>query len=217
LLLNGSLASGAVAVLNGGSLGGTGTINGPVSVQCGGTLSPGTSIGALTINNSLTLTGNLLVAINKSLSPSNNLVAVTGALTNAGAGVLTVTNLGPAFAAGDSFKLFSKPLANGGALTIAPLVPAMGLGWVNNLAVNGTLSVVTVATNSINLTATFSNGIPVLSWPMDHTGWRLQEQINPPGGLGLNWVTVPASNLTNQFTFPIASTNSTAFFRLIYP
>jgi autotransporter-associated beta strand protein len=214
LLVNGSLASGAVAVQSGGALGGTGTINGPVTVQSAGTLSPGAPVGTLTINNSLTLAGNLLIAINKSLSPSNGLVAVSGVLTNAGAGVLTITNLGPALAAGDSFKLFSKPLPNGGALTIAPLVPAMGFGWVNNLAVNGTLGVVTVATNPANLTARCCNGELTLSWPSDHTGWRLEAQTN---GLGTNWVVVSGSALTNLCNIPVIGTNRSVFFRLIYP
>ena len=214
LLVNGSLASGAVAVQNSGALGGTGTINGPVTVQSGGTLSPGAPIGTLTINNSLTLAGNLFIAINKSLSPSNGLVAVSGVLTNAGTGVLTITNLGPALAAGDSFKLFSKPLPNGGALTIAPLVPAMGFGWVNNLAVNGTLGVVTVATNPTNLTASCCNGEVTLSWPSDHTGWRLEAQTN---GLGTNWVVVSGSASTNLFNIPVVITNDSVFFRLIYP
>ncbi len=218
LLVNGSLASGAVTVQSGGALGGTGTINGPVTVQSGGTLSPGAPIGTLTINNSLTLAGNLLVAINKSLSPSNGLVAVSGVLTNAGAGVLTITNLGPALAAGDSFKLFNKPLPNGGALTIAPLVPAMGFGWVNNLAVNGTLGVVTVATNPTNLTASCCNGELTLSWPLNHTGWRLEAQTNPPGGgLGTNWVVVSGSASTNLLNIPVVITNGSVFFRMIYP
>ena len=155
LLVNGSLASGAVIVQSGGTLGGSGTINGPVTVQSGGTLSPGTSIGTLTINNNLTLAGNVLVEINKSLSPSNDLVAVSGVLTNTGTGVLTVSNLGSALAAGDSFKLFSKPLLNGGALTLSPVTPGPGLLWVNNLAVDGTLGVVPVAMNPTNLTAMF--------------------------------------------------------------
>ena len=97
MLVNGSLAAGAVTVQSGGTLGGTGVINGPVTVQSGGTLSPGTSIGTLTINNNLTLAGNILVEINKASSPSNDLVAVSGVLTNAGNGVLTVINLGSRF------------------------------------------------------------------------------------------------------------------------
>src|SRR5208283_126255 len=218
LLANGSLASGAVTVQSGGTLGGTGTINGPVTVQCGGTLSPGTSIGALTINNNLTLAGNVVVEINKSLSPSNDLVAVSGVLTNTGTGVLTISNLGSALAAGDSFKLFSKPLLNGGALTLSPVTPGPGLLWVNNLAINGTLGVIAVATNPTNLMASFSNGNLLVSWPADHLGWILQVQTNPVTvGLGTNWVSLTGSLTANMLVAPIDPSNGSVFYRLKYP
>jgi autotransporter-associated beta strand protein len=218
LRVNGSLASGAVSVQSGGMLGGTGTINAPVTVQSGGTLSPGASIGTLTINSSLTLAGNVFVEINKSSSPSNDLVVVNGVLTNAGAGVLTVTNLGAAFAAGDSFKLFSQALPNGGALTIAPAAPGPGLAWANNLAVDGTLDVVAVATNPTNLTASFSNGNLTVFWPQDHIGWTLQVQTNPLNvGLGTNWVSLTSSGTTNMFVVPFGQPNGNVFYRLRYP
>nr|MBX2824183.1 autotransporter domain-containing protein [Gammaproteobacteria bacterium] len=54
LLVNGSLGNTAVAVNNGGILGGTGTITGGVTVNTGGTLAPGNSPGTLTVG-SLTL------------------------------------------------------------------------------------------------------------------------------------------------------------------
>lgn len=57
LLVNGALANTAVTV-DGGALGGAGTIGGPVSITAG-SLAPGNSIGTLTINNSLTITGTL--------------------------------------------------------------------------------------------------------------------------------------------------------------
>ena len=47
LLVNGSLANSAVTVGNGGTLGGSGTLGGLVTVQSGGTLSPGNSPGQL--------------------------------------------------------------------------------------------------------------------------------------------------------------------------
>ena len=47
LLVNGSLANSAVTVGNGGTLGGSGSLGGLVTVQSGGTLSPGNSPGQL--------------------------------------------------------------------------------------------------------------------------------------------------------------------------
>jgi hypothetical protein len=62
---------------------------------------------------------------------------VSGALTNAGVGTVTVTNLGSALPTGASFTLFNKPLTNGAALTVI----GAGMSWQNNLAVNGTITV----------------------------------------------------------------------------
>lgn len=58
------------------------------------------------------------------------------------------------------------------------------------------------------------NGQIQLSWPLDHTGWELQEQTN---GLSANWVTVTNSSATNVLTIPIGITNDSVFFRLTYP
>jgi alpha-L-rhamnosidase len=51
-----------------------------------------------------------------------------------------------------------------------------------------------------------------LSWPADHTGWRLQMQTN---GLGTNWVSVLNADYVNALQLPMAS--DSAFFRLVYP
>jgi fibronectin-binding autotransporter adhesin len=84
-----------------GTLGGTGTFYGPVTLDPGTTLAPGASVGTLTINSNLSIGGNLAIEVNKSLSPPNDLVVVSGVLTNTGTGTLTVANLGPALAVGD--------------------------------------------------------------------------------------------------------------------
>ena len=84
-----------------GTLGGTGTFYGPVMLDPGTTLAPGAFVGTLTINSDLSIGGNLAIEVNKSLSPPNDLVVVSGVLTNTGTGTLTVANLGPALAVGD--------------------------------------------------------------------------------------------------------------------
>ncbi|MEA3212062.1 MAG: hypothetical protein QOE70_5119 [Chthoniobacter sp.] len=60
LLINGlqGAATGAVTVSSGATLGGTGTIGGPTTIQNGGNLKPGTSAGLLTFASNLTLGGN---------------------------------------------------------------------------------------------------------------------------------------------------------------
>lgn len=222
LLVNGLLDSGGttVTVATNSTLGGVGEIDRPVVINAGGTLSPGASIGTLTVNNNLTLSGNLFIEVNKAFVVSNDTVVVSGVLTNAGTGTVTVTNLnfGQPLAVGNSFKLFSQPLLNGGNLTIAP-APGTGLAWNNQLAVDGTIAVVTgVATNSTNITATVSGGTLTLSWPADHLGWHLQVQTNSLStGLGTNWFTLPGSDAVISTNITLNPANGSVFYRMVYP
>ena len=217
LQLNGQLAGGAVAVATNSVLGGTGSIGGPVTVQPGGAIAPGDSIGTLTINNDLTIAGNLTIEVNKSASPASDQIVVSGALNNSGTGTVTVTNLGPALAKNDSFTLFSKPLTNGGAMTVTG--GGVGITWTNKLAIDGSISVLSVAsTTPTNLSYSISGGNIVLSWPTGYTGWTIEAQTNAPGkGLTTNWVRIPISSGVNQLTIPIAQTNGSVFFRMVLP
>ena len=137
-----------------------------MTVASGGTLSPGAaanSVGTLTINNNLTLGGNVPIAINKSLSPSNSAVIVTGTLANSGTAAVKITNLGPTLAPGDKFQVFSQ-------LITGATVPVSGGGaiWNNNLGVDGSISVASVPTPVIsgvflsgtNLVFSGTNGVP---------------------------------------------------------
>jgi hypothetical protein len=80
-----------------------------------------------------------------------------------------------------------------------------------------------VAAQPVALTAPqisdgISGGQIQITWPQDHIGWSLQAQTNSSGnGISTNWVTIPASTLTNQMAFPIGLTNGSVFFRLVYP
>jgi hypothetical protein len=57
-----------------------------------------------------------------------------------------------------------------------------------------------------------------LSWPVDHTGWRLQVQANPVTvGLRSNWVDVAGSTSVNSITVTISPTNGSVFYRMVYP
>jgi hypothetical protein len=86
----------------------------------------------------------------------------------------------------------------------------------NYLAGPGVLQVPSVTATNIAFIS--SGGALTLSWPADHTGWRLQVQTNTLGtGLGTNWVTVANSTATNQVAIPPNHTNGSVFFRLVYP
>jgi autotransporter-associated beta strand protein len=145
LNVTGSLGTNIV-VVSASALAGTGVINGSVTINTNGTLFLGgydsSVTGTLTINNNLVLAGNLSAKIDKSETQSNDTAIITGRLLNVGTGTLTLNNIGPALAAGDFFQLFNQPVVNGNKLVIASL-PGAGLVWQNNLAVNGTVSVVT--------------------------------------------------------------------------
>jgi hypothetical protein len=66
-----------------------------------------------------------------------------------------------------------------------------------------------------NFVGQLANGQIHISWPADHTGWRLQVQTNSL--LSTNWFTVLGSTPTNQFITPIDLANGSVFFRLAYP
>jgi autotransporter-associated beta strand protein len=198
------------------TLGGSGTVNG--SVLANGPVAPGNSVGALTINGNLTLAGNLFIEVNKSLAQSNDFTMVSGTLSNTGTGSVLVTNLGSTLVVGDTFTLFSQPVVNGGALTVT----GGSATWTNNLALDGSISVLTVVnpvnTNSVPITYSVAGGNVNLSWPTDHIGWRLQAQTNLlTTGLNTNWSTWPNSTNVNAVTIPVSATNPTVFFRLVYP
>jgi hypothetical protein len=82
---------------------------------------------------------------------------------------------------------------------------------------SGILSVASnIALNPTNVTANISAGTLVISWPRDHTGWRLE--TNAIGIADANsWFTLPGSTTTNQIFLPINSASRYVFFRLVFP
>jgi autotransporter-associated beta strand protein len=139
LLINGTNGASAITVNSSGNLGGTGLINGPVTVNASGNLALGS--GTLSISNNVSFAGNISVSVNKSLTPSNGMANVSGTLANTGTGKITVTVSGPALVTGDTFQLFNEPVSGGNNMTITG---GTGVTWNNNLAVNGTISVASV-------------------------------------------------------------------------
>ena len=208
--------SGSVTVSAGG-FGGTTTIGAPVSVLPGATLAPGTppAIGTLTLNSDLTLGGNLLVKVNKSLAQSNDLVTVAGALSNTNTGTVSVNNLGSALTVGDTFTLFSQPVTGGASLAIS----GGGVMWSNNLANDGSIIVLsTLAAYSTNLAATVSGSTLTVTWPATHLGWILQSQTNSlSSGLSTNWMDVTGSDAVTSTNLSINATVPAAFYRLRHP
>lgn len=85
-------------------------------------------------------------------------------------------------------------------------------------AIYGEVSVRPISSVSTNLSYSVSNGSLQISWPADHTGWKLQIQTNSVGaGLGTNWIDMADSTLTNVVTIPVDVSQGSVFSRLAKP
>jgi autotransporter-associated beta strand protein len=211
LLVNGTLGVSTVTVA-GGTLGGNGLIKGPVTIQPAGRLAPGTSIGALTISNSLNLLGLTVMELNAA-TRTNDLVR--GLTTVSYGGTLMLSNLAGSITASNAFKLFNANSYVGSFTTLTPASPGAGLAWnTNTLRTDGVLRL--VSTSPTTISNMRSGNLLSLSWPADHIGWRLQAQTNS-AGLSNNWVNVPNSIATNQMTFTVDPSAGCVFYRLVYP
>jgi fibronectin-binding autotransporter adhesin len=225
-VLNVSGLSGGLLTLSATSaqtLKGNGTVNGNVTAPAGTTVAPGeNAIGTLTVTNTITLAGSTVMEINRDGAPTCDEIV---AATNNYGGTLTVTNLNPGdpLVSGDFFKLFKGAYNGTFAAVNLPALTA-GLTWNNTLSVDGTITVATgssVNTNPTNITAVVSSGMLQLSWPQDHTGWRLLVQTNNlnkgVSGNTNDWATVAGSTTTNMVDITIVKTNLNEYYRMAYP
>ncbi len=227
LWVTGSLgAASRLSIAKGATLGGTGAINGPATVQAGGMLTVGTnSIGTLAFGSSLNLAGSAWMKISRNGGmATNDLALVAGQLAEAG--TLIVTNAGTNLPAlGDSYKLFSAAQFSGSFTNFnLPTLPSTLLWSTSNLAASGVLLVVTnppvtsMAPADINFS--LAGSTLTLSWPVDHVGWALLAQTNNlQFGLSLDsndWGAVSDSTSTNAVTVRVSATNN-GYYRLVYP
>lgn len=155
LLINNSTGSGtgsgAVTVANGGTLAGDGSISGAVTVNSGGALSPGNPLGTLTVSNNLTLATGSTTFMQVQPSPfTNDAVKITGTLTESG--TLNVSNANAtAFAAGNSFKLFSAANYSGSFANFVLPSLTTNLVWnTTRLNMDGSLWVVSTVSPDLN-------------------------------------------------------------------
>jgi hypothetical protein len=202
------------------SLVGNGTILAPVTVQSGGTLAPGTSIGKLMLINSIILQGSTLMEISKTASAfTNDQLQVIGPVTFGGS--LTVSNIGPSLLGpGDQFQLFNAGGYVGSftTITLPPLAP--GLVWTNKLSVDGSIQVVGSTLKFATISRSGTNVIiSGVGGSAGATYWALTT-TNLSAGIS-NWTRL----LTNQFdvsgNFTFTNSIDTAvpqrFYRLQVP
>jgi autotransporter-associated beta strand protein len=199
LLVNGAVGNGfnSVSVQN-GVLGGNGVLRAhSTSINVGGTLAPGASIGSFAISNSVILSGGATAAmeINLTNSPAaDKLIAKDIVL----GGTLLVTNLGGELALGQSFDLFDGALLGSFASLQLPALP-IGLAWdTAQLSVGGDGTIRIVAnppgivippvsqTNQLGSNATFT----VVATNATGYQWYF-------GAVALNGATATNLSLTN--------------------
>jgi autotransporter-associated beta strand protein len=145
LYLNAATSYTGPTSVEGGVLGGTGSLLSPVTVLAGGTLAPGTSIGTLTVANTVNLGGTNLMEVDKTggFITSDQLAGVT---TLTYGGTLQLALSGDPLAPGDAILLYSAAAYAGTFAAIEPATPGAGLVWdTSELATTGTLKVASPA------------------------------------------------------------------------
>ena len=159
--------------------------------------------GTNTYTGNTTVSGGTLELAQGTLAPASVVTAASGAILQ-----LDATNINQV-----------------AALILNGVSQPAGLYNNNNastyLTGNGGLLVVPVATNPTNIVASVSGTTLTLSWPANHTGWRLLVQTNNlAGGLSSNtndWGTVSGSTATNAVNLTIDPAKAAEFFRMVYP
>lgn len=198
-----SLASGAVLDVSGRSdqtltlasgqtLQGKGAITGNLTVGAGAALAPGGVgvVGTFAVTNAVILAGTTLVDIN---GASFDQLNCTNGITFGGA--LIVSNLGAAFTAGQSFKLFNAGSYSGTFSSITP-APGPGLSWDQSALNTGTIKVIASAPRPTIGHIVISGGNVILSGT-NNTG---------PGG---NYTVLTTTNISVPLSNWTVLTNST--------
>lgn len=238
-LINNGQINNLVGRLNiGGLLSGNGTItddapnfgDGRLSINSGGTISPGESIGRITMEGRFDLNPGATMLIEVDLDhPDRNDVVAVDVFGNI-RGIVEFRNIGSKpFAIGQSFHvvvnnfgLQNFPLNPNLDFTVAPAAPGSGLAWdTSEFVAKGIISIIEgpLLAPDINIGRS-ENGVTI-SWPDSHIGWVLQSQTaNLTAGISTNnddWTNIDESTTGNSFTIPIDGEKPVEFFRLTSP
>jgi len=221
--LDGSLnlvTNGFLEVISGKTLAGIGTILASnIVADAGSILSPGLPVGTLNAGQKIEIAGQVGMSINAAATPNCSKI-VSPVITVDGSASLTVTNIG--LEGGATFQLFNHPVNF--TSVILPTPSGTNI-WQNNLAANGSITLlapalVLVNTNATSITNSFNPATRqlTLEWPLDHTGYHLQVQTNSVAvGISNNWFEVAGSTATNKMIITIDPSKGSLFYRIIYP
>jgi autotransporter-associated beta strand protein len=213
------MASSLWTLASGQRLAGGGTVKGGVTSIANSTIAPGgpSTAGTLTVTNAATLGGNTLMVVNSAGSSSQ-----LDAANITYGGTLTISNIGPAFAASNTFKLFNAAGYLGGFAGISPASPAAGLAWnTNALNTSGTLSLSVTASPRFGAISISGDGLVISGTNgVADANYYLVTSTNVATPLS-NWTRL----LTNQFdsngnfifTNGLATNSPQGFYRLLLP
>ena len=209
--LNVAAVSGGFAVGSTQTVAGVGNVAGAVTVN--GTAAPG-PLGTLTFTNGITLAGTTVMELNR--TNAQNADRITGGSVVLG-GTLTVTNLGAALQAGDSFQLFTGTLSGSFTATNLPALSATNLSWDLSLLNTSGLSKVAGGTLPVpNITASYLSGtnlVMQVASSQSGASYILQATptLTPPV-----WTNVKtnAGGGTVTFTIPVSPTAAQQFYRV---
>jgi hypothetical protein len=197
---------------------GNGNLNGGLITSVGSIVSPGASIGILTVSNNITLSGTTFMEVSKTANTNDQLRA-TGSITYGG--TLTITNLAGTFVGGESYKLFNAASYSGTFATNFPALPA-GLAWnTNNLTVNGTISISITVLPPPKITGISQSGSIVTVSGTNNFGGNGQYYVLANTNVATtNWVRFATNNFsagTFSFTDSISPGVPQRYYRLQLP
>jgi T5SS/PEP-CTERM-associated repeat protein len=197
---------------------GVGAIVGNVSVLPGGTLSPGSSIGQMSIKGLVLNDGSTnVMEVNASSGACDTIVGLTNISYG---GTLQLVNLAGTLTNGSSFQLYSASNYNGAFSAIMPSFPGPDLKWnTNRLTVDGLLRVVglhasapTIASAQVsgaNLVLQAAGGVPY-----DPCYVLTCTNLAPP----VDWHYVNTNtfdaNGSTQIALPVSLSQPAQFYRL---
>jgi autotransporter-associated beta strand protein len=136
--------SAAITVNSGGTLAGTPYITGPVTVNSGGSISPGNNAdqtGTIKLLNTLDLKpgSTTNIKINRALNLQDS-IRVKGQVLIGG--TLNVQLVAGAYTPGNAFRIFSATSLSGSFSNITPSVPGSGLVWdISNFETSGIIRI----------------------------------------------------------------------------
>ncbi len=202
--------SGGFAVSVAQTLSGVGSVFGNVTVN--GTASPGRPLGTLNFSNSLTLSGTVLMELNRASNPNTDLISAT---TLTYGGTLTVTNLGGALQLGDSFKLFSGTISGAFVATNLPPITATNFYWdTSKLNSQGIIAVALKTAATPTILSPAWDGTNLTFQVDSQAGYDYMLQATPQLWPA-SWTPVVTNAGGGLMTFAVPTSATQQFFRIM--